>query len=128
MAKPNDRLIRKIEKIWRNRGSASIFQGTDCAIAMGPTLEHSFTVHAGIVPGSRPWTARSFKIPFQHLNRSVQSLHSRGLSIQGMGSSVVPQNLAPSPEAVAKSVTSETAKPESTPKKAARRNSKRRRS
>jgi len=125
--KSNDRLIRKIEKIWRNRGSASIFQGIDCATAMGPTLEHSITVHAGIVPGSRPWTARSLRIPFQHLNRSVQSMHSRGLSIEGMGSSVGHQEQASSPKPVAQSVAPEAVTPEPTPKKAGRRNSKRRR-
>ncbi|QNI72608.1 hypothetical protein [Synechococcus sp. NOUM97013] len=94
---------------------------------MGPTLEQSITVHAGIVPGSRPWTARSLKIPFQHLSRSVQSMHSRGLSIHGVGSDVAHQDQAPSPDPVVKSVAPKTATAASTSKKAGRRNSKRRR-
>ena len=94
---------------------------------MGPTLEHSITVDAGIVPGSRPWTARTLKIPLQHLNRSVQSMHSRGLMIQGMGSRDGYQIQASSSESVAQPVAPETARPEPSTKKARRRNSKRRR-
>jgi len=94
---------------------------------MGPTLEHSITVQTGIEPGSRPWTARSWKIPFQYLNRTVQSMHSRGLRIQGMGSCVDEQNQATSPEAVTESGASKIVTPEPTPKKAGRRNSRRRR-
>lgn len=94
---------------------------------MGPTLEHSITVHAGIVPGSRPWSARSLKIPFQHLNRSIQAMHRRGLSIHGMGSGIEHQDQATSPNPVAKSVAAKTATAEPMSKKAGRRTSRRRR-
>ena len=94
---------------------------------MGPTLEHSITVQTGIEPGSRPWTARSWKIPFQYLNRTVQSMHSRGLRIQGMGAGMGEQIHATSPEPVTGSGTTNIVPPEPTPKKAGRRNSRRRR-
>jgi len=94
---------------------------------MGPTLEHFMTVQTSIEPGSRPSTARSWKIPFQYLNRSVQSMHSRGMRIQGMGLCVGAQTQATNPDPVTGSGAAKTVPSESTPKKAGRRNSRRRR-
>ncbi|WP_137024340.1 M15 family metallopeptidase [Synechococcus sp. N19] len=48
---------------------------------MGPTLATSIAVRTGIEPGSRPWTARSVRVPFAQLCRSMQSMHNRGLAI-----------------------------------------------
>ena len=51
---------------------------------MGPTLATSIAVRTGIEPGSRPWTARSVRVPFAQLCRSMQSMHNRGLAIDSV--------------------------------------------
>ena len=51
---------------------------------MGPTLATSIAVRTGIEPGSRPWTARSVRVPFAQLCRSMQSIHTRGLVIDSV--------------------------------------------
>ena len=51
---------------------------------MGPTLATSIAVRTGIEPGSRPWTARSVRVPFAQLCRSMQSMHTRGLAIDSV--------------------------------------------
>ena len=51
---------------------------------MGPTLATSIAVRTGIEPGSRPWTARSVRVPFAQLCRSMQSIHQRGLAIDSV--------------------------------------------
>ena len=51
---------------------------------MGPTLATSIAVRTGIEPGSRPWTARSVRVPFAQLCRSMQSIHNRGLAIDSV--------------------------------------------
>ena len=51
---------------------------------MGPTLATSIAVRTGIESGSRPWTARSVRVPFAQLCRSMQSMHNRGLAIDSV--------------------------------------------
>ena len=69
---------------------------------MGPTLATSIAVRTGIEPGSRPWTARSVRVPFAQLCRSMQSMHNRGLAIDSVaftyGSG---EASAPAPDATA---------------------------
>ncbi|WP_392346970.1 hypothetical protein [Parasynechococcus sp.] len=69
---------------------------------MGPTLATSITVRTGIEPGSRPWTARSVRVPFAQLCRSMQSMHNRGLAIDSVAFSYGSgEASAPAPVAVA---------------------------
>ena len=66
-----------------NPGSCGIFNAVTSP-AMGPTLATSIAVRTGIEPGSRPWTARSVRVPFAQLCRSMQSMHNRGLAIDSV--------------------------------------------
>ena len=72
---------------------------------MGPTLATSIAVRTGIEPGSRPWTARSVRVPFAQLCRSMQSMHNRGLAIDsvaftyGSGEASAPAPVATSADA-----------------------------
>ena len=95
---------------------------------MGPTLATSIAVRTGIEPGSRPWTARSVRVPFAQLCRSMQSIHQRGLAIDsvafsyGSGEANAPAE-APAPAPVA---VSEEA-PKAAAKKPAKRGGRRKR-
>ena len=94
---------------------------------MGPTLATSIAVRTGIEPGSRPWTARSVRVPFAQLCRSMQSIHQRGLAIDsvafsyGSGEANAPAE-APAPVAA---VTEEA--PKAAAKKPAKRGGRRKR-
>ena len=86
---------------------------------MGPTLATSIAVRTGIEPGSRPWTARSVRVPFAQLCRSMQSMHNRGLAIDSVAFSYGSGEAStPAPEAA-------TAVSEDAPKAAAKKPAKR---
>ncbi len=93
---------------------------------MGPTLATSIAVRTGIEPGSRPWTARSVRVPFAQLCRSMQSMHNRGLAIDSVafsyGSAAAS---APAPAAAPVAATEEA--PKAAAKKPARRAGRRKR-
>lgn len=90
---------------------------------MGPTLATSIAVRTGIEPGSRPWTARSVRVPFAQLCRSMQSMHNRGLAIDSVAFSYgSAEASAPTPVAA---VTEDA--PKAAAKKPARRAGRRKR-
>ena len=92
---------------------------------MGPTLATSIAVRTGIEPGSRPWTARSVRVPFAPLCRSMQSMHNRGLAIDSVAFSYgSDETNAPAPAAAM--AVSEDA-PKAAAKKPARRSGRRKR-
>ena len=92
---------------------------------MGPTLATSIAVRTGIEPGSRPWTARSVRVPFAQLCRSMQSMHNRGLAIDSVAFSYGSgEASAPAPAAAV--AVSENA-PKAAAKKPAKRGGRRKR-
>ena len=93
---------------------------------MGPTLATSIAVRTGIEPGSRPWTARSVRVPFAQLCRSMQSMHNRGLAIDSVAFSYASgEASAPAPEAAPVAVSEDA--PKAAAKKPARRAGRRKR-
>ena len=94
---------------------------------MGPTLATSIAVRTGIEPGSRPWTARSVRVPFAQLCRSMQSIHQRGLAIDSMAFSYGSGEANAPAEAPAPVAVSEEA-PKAAAKKPAKRGGRRKRS
>lgn len=94
---------------------------------MGPTLATSIAVRTGIEPGSRPWTARSVRVPFAQLCRSMQSMHTRGLAIDSVAFSYGSgEASAPAPAAAPVAAVTEEA-PKAAAKKPARRAGRRKR-
>ena len=71
-------------------------------LAMGPLHPISVAVRTGIEPGSRPWTARSVRVPLTHLSRSMRSMHQRGLSIESVRFDYTDKNTVAVKEAPAK--------------------------
>ena len=93
---------------------------------MGPTLATSIAVRTGIEPGSRPWTARSVRVPFAQLCRSMQSMHNRGLAIDSVEFSYgSAEASAPAAEAAPVAVSEDD--PKAAAKKPARRAGRRKR-
>ena len=109
-----------------NPGSCGIFK-TVTSPAMGPTLATSIAVRTGIETGSRPWTARSVRVPFAQLCRSMQSMHNRGLAIDSVALSYCSGEAgAPAPAAAPVAAVAEEA-PKASAKKPAKRGWRRKR-
>ena len=95
---------------------------------MGPTLATSIAVRTGIEPGSRPWTARSVRVPFAQLCRSMQSMHTRGLAIDSVAFSYGSAEATSAPAKAAAPVAAVTEEaPKAAAKKPARRAGRRKR-
>jgi len=97
-------------------------------LAMGPLHTTSVAVRTGIEPGSRPWSARSVRIPLTHLSRSMRSMHQRGLAIESVRFDYAEGNAPVADETPVKPDVKESAKAtkasqtaEKPPKKASRR-------
>ena len=108
-----------------NPGSCGIFNLVTSP-AMGPTLATSIAVRTGIEPGSRPWTARSVRVPFAQLCRSMQSMHNRGLAIDSVAFSYGSGEASASAPAAAPVAVSEDA-PKAAAKKPGKRGGRRKR-
>ena len=95
-------------------------------LAMGPLHTTSVAVRTGIEPGSRPWSARSVRVPLTHLSRSMRSMHQRGLIIESVrfdyanGNGGIAETTAAKP-VVKESAPKESPATEKTAKKASRR-------
>ena len=93
---------------------------------MGPLHPISVAVRTGIEPGSRPWSARSVRIPLTHLSRSMRSMHQRGLAIESVrfdyseGNAVLTEE-TPSEPVVKETATKVSQTAEKPGKKASRR-------
>ena len=69
--------------LWRSNQSAPICVGVHSE-KMGSALDKSLSITTGIEPGSRPWTARSVRVPLRNLSLSMRSMHNRGLTIESI--------------------------------------------
>ena len=94
---------------------------------MGPTLATSIAVRTGIEPGSRPWTARSVRVPFAQLCRSMQSMHNRGLAIDSVAFSYGSGEATSAPAPAAAPVAISEDAPKAAAKKPAKRGGRRKR-
>ena len=94
---------------------------------MGPLHTTSVAVRTGIEPGSRPWSARSVRVPLTHLSRSMRSMHQRGLTIESVQFDYANGNVEITEATAAKPVVKASAPKESqTKEKAAKKASRRR--
>ena len=77
---------------------------------MGPLHSSSIAVHTGIRPGSRPWTARQFRVPLSQLSRSMQLTHQLGVSIESVEFAYSSAATGSTEQAVVKAAVETTAK------------------
>ena len=61
---------------------------------MGPCLDTAITVQTSLAIGAKPVSARSLRVPFHQLNRTMRLLHSRGLVVSAVGTAQASENAA----------------------------------
>ena len=61
---------------------------------MGPCLDTAITVQTSLAIGAKPVSARSLRVPFYQLNRTMRLLHSRGLVVSAVGTAQASENPA----------------------------------